>query len=98
VIEACETITSINVNQTIKLILSPNPLTTSTTISYILDMPSSVTIRFFNPQGKLMEIIDNKQPKGKHNVQWNTEGLPAGMYYCRIKAGEKIGSGKMIKY
>jgi hypothetical protein len=34
-------------------------------------------------------------PIAKHG--WNAEGLPAGMYYFRIQAGDKVGGGKMIK-
>jgi len=43
------------------------------------------------------ELIHQKQPKGEQQVQWNAEGLPAGMYYYRIQAGDKIGGGKMVK-
>jgi hypothetical protein len=43
-------------------------------------------------------MIEHKQPEGKHEVLWNAEGLPAGMYYCRIETGDNVGSGKMIKY
>jgi hypothetical protein len=96
--DACDTITLVNINRTDKLILSPNPFTTSTTISYILNMPSFVTISIFNTQGKLIDMIEHKQPKGKYKVQWNAEGLPAGMYYCRIQAGDKVELAKMIKY
>jgi len=77
--------------------ISPNPFTTSTTLSYTLDKPSTVTISICNPQGQLVEKIEQEQTKGKQRVQWNAEGLPAGMYYYRIQAGNKLGVGKMVK-
>jgi len=40
--------------------------------------------------------ISQQQPKGEQKVQWNAEGMPAGMYYFRIQAGEMAGVGKMV--
>lgn len=78
-------------------IVYPNPFTTSTTLSYTLDKPCNVQFTIYNLQGKIVEIIQKNQEKGEQQVQWNAEGLPAGMYYFRIQAGDKTGSGKMIK-
>ncbi len=43
---------------------------------------------------------ENKATKGgqlsRSVQQWNAEGLPAGIYYFRIQAGDKVGGGKMI--
>jgi len=75
----------------------PNPFTTSTTLSYTLDKPSAVTISIFNPQGQLIEKIEQEQSKGEQSVQWNAERLPAGIYYFRLKAGDQVGGGKMVK-
>ena len=30
------------------------------------------------------------------DFQWNAEGLPAGMHYFRIQAGDIVGGGKMM--
>ncbi|MEA3477812.1 MAG: T9SS type A sorting domain-containing protein, partial [Bacteroidota bacterium] len=75
----------------------PNPFTTSTTFSYTLDKLSTVTLNIYNPQGQLIERIEQGQPKGEQQIQWNAEGLPAGMYYFRIQAGGMAGGGKIIK-
>ncbi len=74
----------------------PNPFTTSTTLSYTLSKPSTVTINIFNPQGQLVEKIVQEQTKGEQKVQWNAEGLSIGMYYFWIQAGDKVGGGKMV--
>ncbi len=75
---------------------SPNPFTSSTTLSYTLVKPSTVTIRVFNAQGQQVYEIAQEQPVGPQQVQWNAEGLPTGMYYFRIQAGEEVGGGKMV--
>jgi len=77
--------------------ISPNPLSSTTTLTYTIDEPSTVTITIFNPQGQLIEQIEQEQHKGEQKVEWNAEGLPAGMYYFRIQAGDKVGGGKMVK-
>jgi len=50
----------------------------------------------FNPKGQLIETMVQKKPMGEQQVQWNAAGLPAGMYYYRIQAGDQYGSGKLI--
>ena len=92
----------------LKYKIYPNPFSSATTLEYTLEKASTVTIQIFNNQGQLVEkIIRQPQPKGQHQIQWNAEGLPAGIYYFRIQAGEQVslpghsngwtGSGKMVK-
>ncbi|MCD4664093.1 MAG: T9SS type A sorting domain-containing protein [Bacteroidales bacterium] len=74
----------------------PNPFSSITTLSYILEKPSSVTIRIFNSRGQLIKKIIKDQPGGEQQFLWNAEELPAGIYYYRIHTGDQVGSGKMI--
>lgn len=41
-----------------------------------------------------IEKIEREQSKGEQHVQWNAEGLPAGMYYYRIQADHKLVEGR----
>jgi photosystem II stability/assembly factor-like uncharacterized protein len=84
-------------NNSIRIIPFPNPFTTSTTLSFTLDKPATITISIFNPQGQLIEKIEQEQPTGEQQVQWNAVGLPTGMYYFRIQSGDKVGGSKMVK-
>ena len=65
-------------------------------LTYTLDKPCIVTLRIFNSQGQQVSEFILHQPNGHQKVQWNAEGLPSGMYYYRLHAGEKVGSGKMV--
>jgi len=76
---------------------SPNPFSTFTTLSYTLDKPENVQFTVYNVQGQNVYIMQENQEKGQQKLQWNAEGLPAGMYYFRIQAEDKIGGGKMVK-
>ena len=76
--------------------ISPNPFTSSTFLSYTLDKPSSVSIAIYNHYGQLIEKIEQEQPKGEQQVQWNAEGLPAGLYIIRLQAGNNTAFSKLL--
>lgn len=79
----------------------PNPVTQSTTFSYILKEKGHVTIQIFNSFGQLVaEPFNAFQTKREQKVIWNTGNLPAGIYFyrlttddCRLKT-----KGKLVKY
>jgi hypothetical protein len=84
-------------NENIKLTIYPNPFTTSTTLSYNLDKPENIRFTVFNVQSQIVYTIEENQEKGEQKFQWNADGLPAGMYYFMLQAGEMAGVGKMVK-
>jgi hypothetical protein len=60
--------------------------------------PSLVTLHVFDSFGRLVaEPVNAFQQNGDQKVSWNAEGLPAGIYYCRLQAGDQINSVKIIK-
>jgi hypothetical protein len=77
--------------------ISPNPFTASTTLSFRLSKPENVHFTVYNVQSQIVYTIEERREKGEQEIQWNAEGLPAGMYYFRIQAGDKVGGGKMVK-
>ncbi|MBE9492515.1 MAG: VCBS repeat-containing protein [Bacteroidetes bacterium] len=80
-----------------ELLVYPNPFTSTTTIEYQLERQSTVIIQIFNSNGQQVEeLIQQSQPKGRHQIQWDADALPAGIYYYRIQAGELFGMGKII--
>ena len=74
----------------------PNPFTTSTTIEYELQQPTTVQITIYNHLGKQVEFIQQKQTQGMQQVVWNAENKPAGIYNFRLQAGMQVASGKMV--
>jgi len=93
--EACTVSVDENTFST-SLIIKPNPFTTTTTIEYQLDQPTEITITIFNHLGKQVELIRQYQQQGKQQVVWNAVGLPAGMYFFTLKAGEQVAIGKIV--
>ena len=76
---------------------SPNPFTTSTTIAYELQQPTTVQITIYTQLGKQLEVIHQNQSSGKQQVVWNAEVLPTGIYFCVLKTSEGIQTKKIVK-
>jgi len=74
----------------------PNPFSGNTIIGYEVRTGSMTRIDIFDMTGKLVRNLMNElQLPGKHEVVFNAEGLPAGMYYCRMRTGESVSAIKM---
>ncbi|RLD40564.1 MAG: hypothetical protein DRI89_11730 [Bacteroidetes bacterium] len=74
----------------------PNPFSNSTTIEYTLQQSATVQISIFNHLGKQVGLIQQNQSVGKQQITWDASGLPTGVYYFRLKAGDQLASGKMV--
>lgn len=80
----------------------PNPFNPSTSISFYLPFPSAVSLAVFDAGGRRVRILENGVlTGGRYSVQWdgsNDSGSPvsSGVYYCRLKAGKKQLTSKMV--
>lgn len=84
--------------KTISFMNYPNPFTTSTTFTFRLEKSANVNIRVFDIFGRLVaEPVNEFHQIGEQNIQWNTEGLPSGLYFCRLKAGNQFFTHKIVK-
>ncbi len=87
----------INEQEAKRLSVYPNPTSGLITFYYTLTEPSQVTIQIYNAFGQLMETpVDAYQQFGNHQVQWNAEGLPAGVYFYKVLSDKLTGNGKII--
>jgi parallel beta-helix repeat protein len=65
----------------------PNPFNPITTISYQLSAFSQISLAIFDLQGRLVtQLISGYREAGLHEVIWNAEGLPSGVYFVRLEA------------
>jgi hypothetical protein len=81
-----------------KMLVYPNPFTTSTTIEYELTEPSHVQLTIYNTIGETIYVaVDCLMSQGKHTFTWTAEGLPQGMYYAVLRSDEGVSVVKLIK-
>ncbi len=75
----------------------PNPFNAITVISYNLPGPSDVVIEIYDILGRRVETLAHgEQQAGYHQVVWNAEDIPSGIYFYRIQAGEYAETRKMV--
>ena len=75
----------------------PIPFKSTTTISYVLDQPTSVQFSVFNQLGQLVYQRSEEQQQGEQLLQWDAQGLAEGIYYYQLKAGDQVAKGKLVK-
>jgi len=75
----------------------PNPFNASTRITYDLIQPASVRLTIYSVSGQyITTLVDEEQSAGRHTVHFDASRLAAGVYTCRIVAGNFIQQKKML--
>ncbi len=86
-----------------ELLITPNPFTEQTEISYSVNNKCIVKLDIFDLSGKLIErLTDQTQPPGKYCHTWQCKGfnrkeVKAGVYIVRLQAGRYVYSRKVVK-
>jgi hypothetical protein len=75
----------------------PNPFNIQTTIQYSLPTQSPVTIDIFDILGRKIETLaEGMKPAGNNRAMWDASNQSSGIYFYRIRAGDKIETRKMV--
>jgi len=75
----------------------PNPFNPETTIKYSLLKTGYVKISVYSPEGKLTAtLLEGKQPAGEGSVTWLAEGIPSGVYFCKMEFENRSLERKMV--
>jgi sialate O-acetylesterase len=75
----------------------PNPFNPSTTINYQLPTTNMVSLKIYNLLGQEVEtLVNERQPAGKYQVEFDASKLASGMYIYRIQSGNYNVSKKML--
>lgn len=80
----------------------PNPFFGSTMIRYSVNTLTNVDIRIYDLSGRERRtLVKGRKTTGEYQIRWNGRDnkgrkVPAGVYFCRINAGERKKSIKII--
>lgn len=75
----------------------PNPFNPITKISWQSSAGSRQTLKVFDILGtEVATLIDEYKPAGKYEADFDARGLPSGIYFYRLKAGDYLAAQKMI--
>ncbi len=78
---------------------APNPFSSTTQISYVIINTEHVYLRVYNELGQIVATLVNRvQEPGKHSVDFDSSGLPSGIYFYQLQCGNTFSdTKKMIK-
>jgi hypothetical protein len=87
----------IPISQGFKLLSNyPNPFNPSTNIRFSVKTQRSITLQIYDLNGRMIEtLIDKIVSPGEHEVQWNTQNQPSGIYLIRLQSGEYFTAQKI---
>jgi photosystem II stability/assembly factor-like uncharacterized protein len=75
----------------------PNPFNPSTTIKFSLPKASYVTLNIFNSLGQeVAKLVSQYISAGTYTTLWKAVGIPSGVYFYRITAGEFLETKKLL--
>lgn len=80
----------------------PNPFNPRTELTYALPLPGPVELTIHDPAGRLLRaLVAAPRFAGRHTAVWDGRdargrGLPAGVYFARLRAGDHVESRKLM--
>jgi hypothetical protein len=75
----------------------PNPFNPSTTIRFSVVTTDLLSLLVFDITGWLVEtLIDGKMEPGTHEIMWDAQSYPAGIYFVQMTSGRYRQVRKLI--
>jgi len=75
----------------------PNPFNPTTTISFRMDDPTSVTLKIYDAAGRVVDtLVDGEVLSGPQSIVWNGKGVPSGVYFARLVAGQDVQMQRLV--
>ncbi len=75
----------------------PNPFNPVTKLSFTLPAEQSVQLKIYDVQGRVVEVLtDRRYSAGEYSFPFDATGLPSGLYFARLIAGEFSQSQKIL--
>ena len=74
----------------------PNPFSRTTEVRFSLSQPGPVELNVYDVLGRRVATQNlGRMPSGEYGVPFDGSALPSGIYFYRIKLGDRTFTGKM---
>lgn len=74
----------------------PNPAPGTIRIEYALAREARVRLDIADLQGRVVaRVVDGPRRAGRHLALWDAGGLPAGVYFVRLRAGDRAATRRV---
>ncbi|MBM3325541.1 MAG: T9SS type A sorting domain-containing protein [Calditrichaeota bacterium] len=75
----------------------PNPFNNQTVIRFQIPKAGDISLELFDLTGRLSQIIfSDRVEAGSHQIVWNSESLPDGLYLCRLETENAVKTVKLV--
>ena len=75
----------------------PNPFNPTTNIQYSISSKQFITLKVYDVLGiEVATLVNEGQPAGSYEVEFNAESLPSGIYFYQLRAGDFVETKKMV--
>jgi hypothetical protein len=76
---------------------NPNPFNPQTKISFSVLNESFITLKVYDLLGReVATLAQEKKQQGEYIITWSAEGVPGGVYFYRLIAGDYVETKKMV--
>ncbi|MEO8146716.1 MAG: T9SS type A sorting domain-containing protein [Bacteroidia bacterium] len=96
--QAAERIAEESNDEVGELINYPNPVITTTTISFDLTTATDVKVALYDFKGSEIKVLANSQMQsGVHTLTLDATEFQSGSYLCKVQTGKTIRTLKLVK-
>jgi hypothetical protein len=75
----------------------PNPFNPTARIGFAVPSPARVRIALYNIAGREVRVLlDEEMEPGYHTTAVDANGLPSGVYFCRMVSGTFVEDRKLV--
>jgi hypothetical protein len=84
-------------SQPLVLKVVPNPSAHIVSVSYSVVRVGFASVSVHDVTGRTVRVLrSGNHERGEHMVNWDTEGLPSGVYFARLKSQDGVGTAKIV--
>ncbi len=83
----------------LQLSVSPTPALGSVNIHYCLPRAAEVRLAVYDASGsRVATLVEGKLGAGAHKVRWETDNIPAGIYFCRLRTVNLTATRRLVVF